>query len=357
MRLRESFGQVVMAMMSLPRYRHQSLGDLPQLVMEPLIRDRIAIARSTKDEPGMLTDVAGFAVWASVSEEVDLKIRDQNQSGDLSDPPEARGLAERVDQLALGCHRARPQDHGPGHRNLPAGGEGRRPAAASPDRRACRAGDAGEDGRIRQGKGRRMTYQLYEKPLGHTSLDFDFVDGDMKKVENEDRRIDIGINPPDWSIAMRFGRRVKTEFLPTRIRPTTNQNRMPDFAIVRLAQICSAKFRDVVEILEPGVHQFVPVEVVRKNGDHVADMFWFVPCNRLDTLELELLYPPVNHHGRYRGAGGDSRIVFSRSRIGDHHVWIDKRVISGFIWVSDKFHDAAVEAGLIGLNLVAQETV
>ena len=49
--------------------------------MEPLIRDRIAIARPTKDEPGMLTDVAGFAVWASVSEEVDLKIRDQIKVG------------------------------------------------------------------------------------------------------------------------------------------------------------------------------------------------------------------------------------------------------------------------------------
>lgn len=70
-----------MAMMNLPRYRHQSLGDLPQLVMEPLIRDRIAIARPTKDEPGMLTDIAGFAVWASVSEEVDLKIRDQIKAG------------------------------------------------------------------------------------------------------------------------------------------------------------------------------------------------------------------------------------------------------------------------------------
>lgn len=49
--------------------------------MEPLIRDRIAIARPTKYEPGMLTDVAGFAVWASVSEEVDLKIRDQIKAG------------------------------------------------------------------------------------------------------------------------------------------------------------------------------------------------------------------------------------------------------------------------------------
>ena len=101
----------------------------------------------------------------------------------------------------------------------------------------------------------------------------------------------------------------------------------------------------------------VPVEVVRKNGDHVADMFWFVVCNRLDTLELDLLRPPVNDSGRYRGGGGTSRIVFNRSRIGNHHVWIDKRVIGGFIWVSDAFHDAALTAGLIGLDLKPRETV
>ena len=42
--VRESFGKIVMAMMMLPRYRSQTLGDLQHLVLEPLIRDRIAIA-------------------------------------------------------------------------------------------------------------------------------------------------------------------------------------------------------------------------------------------------------------------------------------------------------------------------
>jgi cytolysin-activating lysine-acyltransferase len=79
--VRESFGQVVMAMMNLPRYRHQSLGDLTQMVLEPLIRDRIAIARPAKEEPGLLTDIAGFAIWASVNEEVDTKIREQIKAG------------------------------------------------------------------------------------------------------------------------------------------------------------------------------------------------------------------------------------------------------------------------------------
>lgn len=79
--VRQSFGQVVMAMMMLPRYRHQTLGDLQHLVLDPLIRDRVAIAQSVSAEENPLTDIAGIAIWASVSEEVDARIRDQVRAG------------------------------------------------------------------------------------------------------------------------------------------------------------------------------------------------------------------------------------------------------------------------------------
>ncbi|CAK0758666.1 cytolysin-activating lysine-acyltransferase [uncultured Gammaproteobacteria bacterium] len=84
--VQETFGKVVMAMMMVPRYRHQTLADLQHLVMEPLLRDRIAIAyhasADAKDgERGPPTDIAGLAIWASVSEEVDADIRQQIREG------------------------------------------------------------------------------------------------------------------------------------------------------------------------------------------------------------------------------------------------------------------------------------
>lgn len=79
--VRESFGKVVMAMMVLPRYRHQTLGDLQHLVLEPLIRDRIAIAHPADADRAALFDISGFAIWASVSDEVDVKIREQIKAG------------------------------------------------------------------------------------------------------------------------------------------------------------------------------------------------------------------------------------------------------------------------------------
>ena len=80
LQVRESFGKVVMAMMMLPRYRHQTVADLQHLVLEPLIRDRIAVAHSTQSDPE-LSDIAGLAIWASVSDEVDAQIREQVRAG------------------------------------------------------------------------------------------------------------------------------------------------------------------------------------------------------------------------------------------------------------------------------------
>ncbi len=82
--VRQSFGGVVMAMMLLPRYRNQTLGDLQHLLLEPLLRDRVAIAypgAKEGEERDPLSDVAGMAIWASVSEEADERIRDQIRAG------------------------------------------------------------------------------------------------------------------------------------------------------------------------------------------------------------------------------------------------------------------------------------
>ncbi len=84
-RVQMSVGQAVLAMMNLPRYKGQSLGDLNHLVIEPLLRDRLAIASAKKKggEEGEVdaTTTAGIAIWASVSDEVDAKIREQIKGG------------------------------------------------------------------------------------------------------------------------------------------------------------------------------------------------------------------------------------------------------------------------------------
>jgi cytolysin-activating lysine-acyltransferase len=77
-RIQAGIGEVVLAMLNLPRYRNQTLADVMHLVVEPMTRDRIAIARAGGE--GKIEETAGIAIWASVSEEVDAKIREQIQA-------------------------------------------------------------------------------------------------------------------------------------------------------------------------------------------------------------------------------------------------------------------------------------
>lgn len=80
-RLHEAFGKVALVMMTLPRYRHLSIADLQSLALDPLMRDRIALAAPAKDDGAQPGDMTSLAIWASVSEEVDAKIREQIKAG------------------------------------------------------------------------------------------------------------------------------------------------------------------------------------------------------------------------------------------------------------------------------------
>ncbi len=80
-KVHETFGKVALAMMAVPRYRHQSVTDLKEILLEPLIRDRVAIASATPKEGTGAEMLSGIAIWASVSEEVDTKIREQIKAG------------------------------------------------------------------------------------------------------------------------------------------------------------------------------------------------------------------------------------------------------------------------------------
>lgn len=78
----ETFGKVVLAFAASPRHRHLSVGELLPLVFHPLLHDRVAIAHAAKakakfDEGNLV----GIAIWASVSEQVDAKIREQIKAG------------------------------------------------------------------------------------------------------------------------------------------------------------------------------------------------------------------------------------------------------------------------------------
>jgi cytolysin-activating lysine-acyltransferase len=84
-KIQVSIGQTLLAVMDLPRYRHMSLADFSHLVVNPLLRNRVAIAHKSVTENGQTKvdeeTIAGIAIWASVSPAVDAKIVEQTKAG------------------------------------------------------------------------------------------------------------------------------------------------------------------------------------------------------------------------------------------------------------------------------------
>lgn len=74
------FAEIALAMSTVPRYASLSVGDLQAFALTPLIKERIAIAQSKPGEEG-LARTEGIAIWATVSDEVDAKIREQIKAG------------------------------------------------------------------------------------------------------------------------------------------------------------------------------------------------------------------------------------------------------------------------------------
>jgi hemolysin-activating ACP:hemolysin acyltransferase len=78
--LQTAFAKVVMTMMTTARYKHCSIAELEHLVLDPLLRNRVAIAQGKAREGAAAAQddaLAGIAIWAKVSPEVDAKIREQ----------------------------------------------------------------------------------------------------------------------------------------------------------------------------------------------------------------------------------------------------------------------------------------
>lgn len=144
-----------------------------------------------------------------------------------------------------------------------------------------------------------------------------------------------------------------------------NGNPVPDFDGGPFLNV-SEKAKAVIESLEPDVHQFFPVEYHDHKGKSHGTRYWFVPCNRLDTVDrnhtnmvlldgLQWTSPKnVLRMGESLPPNIDStkpsKYVFNLAAIGDHHIWRDKH-IGGGPWISDKMADALTGAALTGLRL------
>jgi hypothetical protein len=140
------------------------------------------------------------------------------------------------------------------------------------------------------------------------------------------------------------------------------QARKAEYAITDLASILgqtvvSEKFRLLVEKYEPGVHQFIPVDIYDKVGGPVSSRrYWLNVCRRKDCVdpvrskfEWKTDYSGVTGYWDDR-AHPDSKLVFSKEKIGDMHLWVNPHLlVHRDFYASSAFMEGAKAAGITGM--------
>ena len=216
----------------------------------------------------------------------------------------------------------------------------------------------------------RMVYYLGTEILGKSWPGSEPLDGDTSKVEVIDSTPDGGLDFRPGERSYKSGRWVKTEHLPTRMEWQEKAKLLPEIGHPHGILAVSGRFKDIVEEFEPGVHQFVPFEYVDKKGNHLANRWWLIVGNRLDSVDRKhttyVLWEDYMWRSPKDLAREDQsyeynstikpKLVFSEAAVGSHHLWYDQHDMYG-PFLSDMLAHALEVAKISGLKLTKAESV
>ncbi|WP_150524601.1 imm11 family protein [Roseibium sediminis] len=146
--------------------------------------------------------------------------------------------------------------------------------------------------------------------------------------------------------------------LPKRVRlGGAHKFPLPDLLKATGHFLVSEKLRDAIEVLEPDVHQFQPVELIWQDGSPVATYFWFNVCNRRDAMDREHTTYSFNDRIKIWNLASNGKFVVNTSQSNGAHVWVDSRLTNRTIFVSESFKDAMTAAGITGIGYSEYQTV
>lgn len=141
---------------------------------------------------------------------------------------------------------------------------------------------------------------------------------------------------------------------------------LPDVITTRGATIVSGGVKDIIEGIEPDIHQFVPVSLEWKGGEAVnGDFFFFAPCTRLFALDHARTQPalvefpdnPIFKNPRKDVSlamlqneckSPDFGPVFHKCIVKDKHVFGAVDIITGMVLISNQVKQAFEAAGIAG---------
>jgi len=203
-----------------------------------------------------------------------------------------------------------------------------------------------------------MVYGLNVKPEYGYYVEVDPLDGDISRIEVVDQTPDGGLPfIPTIQPAHTMGRPVKPDSVPTRMRWGDRQKHpIPDFDNGLILNV-SNRAKELIESLEPGIHQFLPVEYFDVDDEPVEKRWFLIVGNRIDGVDRD--------HSRMRLAKGimwtandvdDPKLVFNEAQARGRHLWVDKH-LDGGQFISDVLAQRIQDEGLTGLRLNRAESV
>jgi len=213
-------------------------------------------------------------------------------------------------------------------------------------------------------------YSIYWDQPDYYTSSLKLLDGDFKQVYPTGFEFNPNSTDPaaagnllqqeDRTFVMRIksyqGLPVDLTHVPTRIQYQGKRSEIVDLMMTANWFFMTEKLKTIIEELEPGVHQFKPVELVDAKGAHLADYFWFVPCNRVDSMDREHTTHEFYEERKWKHENGKKYVV-SLKQTASYHLWIDPRLSSGSVFISQTLHDALVAADLKGIGFGELETI
>lgn len=149
---------------------------------------------------------------------------------------------------------------------------------------------------------------------------------------------------------------IDDRFWPKRARMTTERKALPHWVGFCSMWGVSEDFRECVEELEPGVHEFREVEILRKDGSTFGKRFYAtnlrtmvrdaIDWDRTTARSREAFGIPILDQPKSELSG--RVIALRKAQIDGLHLWIPQESSSGTCWgVSDELHEMLVKRKLL----------
>ena len=159
------------------------------------------------------------------------------------------------------------------------------------------------------------------------------------------------------------GKRIEHAGQVLTVKKVSRGDVYPDFLRLTNLRLASERFRDLVEALEPDVHQFFPVKMVRKSGAPISlpyfllnvaqsfdciipeksDLAWRVTSSPAGSIQREpLRYQVINSH---------DGLVLKKDVVRGRHMFRSqgKLPLKGCLFFSNELMTKVTEAGLKGV--------